>query len=352
MGLQARSYAAYHPPAAYVVLAPVVLASGGRSLVALYLLRGVSAVTAGAVALVTSQLAADLARRTGRPHRWTVAVAAAAGVTMAALPALADSGGRVNADIYAALLVVLGCRLVLRWVDRPDLATSWWLGALLAVAVLTRETAVVLAIPVIVATAVLLRTDRLDRGIVARALAPPLVASAAWIGWQWVTSGYADGSRAFLERYGHLVAHSPRTVTDTIGDSLLVPYGAWGVPWPLVASIVALALTALVLLARSGERVVAATAAGMLAFAAVALALAVGRGLNVVSARLLLPAYPAVVAAATVGWAALGRPAAGDASAEAPDPTWPARVLAVPVVAFAALFAATGLLARFSPGFG
>jgi hypothetical protein len=343
MGLQARSYAAYHPPAAYVALTPVMLVSGERALLALYLLRVVSVLAAGAVAVGAALLAVDVARvlrgRRVEETRWN-AVALAAGVTMAALPALADSGGRVDTDIYAALVVVIGCRTTIRWAERPDNRTSWALGIILAIAVLTRETAFVLAIPVIVATARLLRSRRLDAGAVARALVLPLVASTGWIAYHWRVSGYVDGSRSFLATYGDVVSQpAPRPILETVGDSLLVPFGTWGVPWPAVVLIAGLAAVGLVLLARANGTVVAATAAGMLAFLVLGLVLAMERGLNITSARLLLPAYPAVVAAATVGWATRRNRAVAFA-------------LAIAVVAFGAWFAAFELLARFSPRIG
>ena len=62
MGLQARSYAAYHPPGVYLVLAPPVAVLGERALLVLYALRLASAVAAGAVAVVAALLAADVAR--------------------------------------------------------------------------------------------------------------------------------------------------------------------------------------------------------------------------------------------------------------------------------------------------
>jgi hypothetical protein len=386
MGLQARSYAAYHPPAAYVALTPVVLVSGERALLALYLLRFVSAVAAGLVAAATALLAVDLARRIQGParpaaiepvpvslpgsgsgsvddaglavaspvtatgagehggaapgSRRLIAVALAAGVAMAALPALADSGGRVDTDIYAALIVVVGCRVLLRWVDRPDNRTSWLVGAVLTIAVLTRETALVLAIPTIVATAVLLRTQRLDGRAVARAVVAPILVSFAWIAHQWRVSGYLDGSRGFLATYGEILTQpAPRPLTETIGDALLVPFGVWGVPWLVVVALVAIAGAGLVLLARADAPVLASTAAGMLAFVVLALVLAVDRDLNVVTARLLLPAYPAVIAAATVGWSTQRS-------------RWATFALAFPVVAFGTWFAAFELLARFSPRLG
>ena len=86
---------------------------------------------------------------------------------------------------------------------------------------------------------------------------PPFVASAAWFGFQWQRSGYIDGSQSFLATYGDVVMlPAPRPVADTIGDSLLVPHGAWGVPWLLVVAIVAVAATGLVLLARADGWVV------------------------------------------------------------------------------------------------
>ena len=55
------------------------------------------------------------------------------------------------------------------------------------------------------------------------------------------------------------------------------------------------------------------------------------RGLNVATARLLLPAYPAVIAAATVGWATL-------------RPRWATYALTAVVVAFGTWFAVFELL--------
>jgi cytochrome c biogenesis factor len=77
----------------------------------------------------------------------------------------------------------------------------------------------------------------------------------------------------------------------------------------------------------------------MLAFVVLALVLAIDRDLNVATARLLLPAYPAVIAAATVGWWTRRS-------------RWATFALTIPVVAFGAWFAVFELLARFSPRLG
>ena len=71
----------------------------------------------------------------------------------------------------------------------------------------------------------------------------------------------------------------------------------------------------------------------MVAFVALTLAAAVGRDLNVVSARLLLPAYPAVVAAATVGWASRRS-------------RWATFALAISVTGFGLWFAVAEMLSR------
>ena len=362
MGLQARSYAAYHPPAVYIALAPVAVVGGERALLTLYLLRFTSALAAGLVAVTTALLAVDLARLLRRDpstraevaasgdatgghtspsgDRWPTAIALAAGIAIAALPALADSGGRVDTDIYATLIVVISTRLAIRWAGRPDPATSWLLGAVLAIAVLTRETALVAAIPVIVATASLVRAKLLDLPTAGRALAPPLVASFAWIGFQWNRSGYLDGSRAFLEEYGWtLTPREPRPFGETIGDAVLVPYGTWGVPWLLVVAIALVVAAGLALLARAGAPVLAATAAAMVGFVVLALVLAVDRDLNVTTARLLLPAYPAAIAAATVGWSTVRARGATFA-------------VAIPVGLFGVWFAVFELLGRFTPRLG
>ncbi len=350
MGLQARSYAAYHPPAAYALMAPVIVVSGGRALLSMYLLRFLSALAAGVIAALTAQLALDVGRRhrpgtvdaldATRCDRRAARTALGAGLAMAALPTLADSGGRVNADIYATLIVVIGCLVVLRWVARPTAAHSWWLGIVLTVAVLTRETALVLAIPLIIAIAVLVRSGRWSRGVAGRTLVAPAVAAIGWAGYQWRVTGHVDGSRAFLERYGDVVTLPlPRPLLETVSDAWLVPYGRWAVPVVVVVALVAIAVCGLALLARSGGAVVVAVVVAMLAFVVLALGLSLHRDLNIVTSRLLLPAYPAVVAAATVGWATTRA-------------RWAPFALAVPTVAFGLWFGVFQLLDRFPLPFG
>ena len=147
MGLEGRSYLAYHPPVGYLALVPVALLAGDDATTTLYALRMVMVVVAGVICVLTAVLAA----RWQGPGPRQSAVALGAGLAMAALPALAEAGGRVNTDLLATALVLVATLVILRWMDDPTPGRAWAVGGLTAAAFLTRETTVVLVVPLVIA---------------------------------------------------------------------------------------------------------------------------------------------------------------------------------------------------------
>ena len=182
------------------------------------------------------------------------------------------------------------------------------MGATLALGVLSRETTVVLVVPFVVAAAVLVRRRRLGPGAVGRALGPPLVALAALSGVVWHATGRLVGSEAFLDRYDPgLVPPGPWEAVRLLGQRGLFPFAnrSWGAAsvW-LGVVVVVLVVVGLLLAWRLGLRVEVATVVAMLAVQGAVLAQSVTGSLAPVTGRLLLPAYPTLVAVAAVGWAA------------------------------------------------
>jgi len=337
MGLEARSYTAYHPPLGYVALAPVAMVAGDDPTTVLYALRLAMAAAAGGVCL----LAAMLAARWQGPGPRQAAVALGTGLTVAALPALAESGGRVNTDILAAVAVLAGTLVTLRWLDRPTANRAWSVGAVLAAATLTRETTIVLAVPVLIAALVVHGRAELRRADMARMVGPPVVAGAAWAVMTRIATGRFDGSEAFLQRY---VSPLPAATGDRFASGInagrvLLPFGRWAVPLVVLLAVPVVITVGLVLAGRAGRAVPVAMAVGVLIAQTLVLAVQVNRGLNVVTARLMLPSYPLLIAAAVVGWATVRR--------------WTATF--VPALAAAALglwFFVVDFVTRFPPRIG
>jgi hypothetical protein len=342
MGMEGYSYEAYHPPLAYLALSAVALPIGPRPLALMYALRAVDALVAGAVAALTALLAWTWTGAAGSAGARRLVVAGAAGMGMAAVPALAESGGRVDIDAIAALLVVGGTLLVGRWLESPSAGRAWAVGAVLATAVLTRETALVLVVPVAAAAVVAGRRGTLRPGRDgARALAPPAVAFVAWTTFYRWSTGYLDPSEHIRDRHG---AHHPFPGTvdflRAVGERALVPYGRWPLSGWLTLLVVAVVVAGLVLAVRAllalrrGPGLAAVVAAATLAVQLALVFQQAREGSSAMSARLLLPAYPLVVAAACCGLGTLRR-------REAPLLV-PAAVTVLAVVFFAGSF-----LARF-----
>lgn len=305
MGMEGWSYEAYHPPLAYAGLAVVAQPIGDRALVVMYALRMVSVVAAGLTCAVTALLAwrwwGDVAMRAG--------VALAAGGSAALLPAMADSGGRVNLDIFAALIVVTGTLLIQRWLDAPSPRRAWAVGAAVLAGALTRETTIVLCVPLLVAGVTAARRGTLRRGDAARAVVPAAVGLGAWLIYHWRLTGFLDPADALRARHG---VHHPymgmRDFVGDMGDRALVPFlRDWPMsPWWTVLVAVAVA-AGMVLAVRHGTRPPVLVAGAAVVLQVALLFHEALEDSSTVTARLLLPAYPLVLAAAVVGWARLGR---------------------------------------------
>jgi 4-amino-4-deoxy-L-arabinose transferase-like glycosyltransferase len=336
MGLEGYSYEAYHPPLGYAVLAPVAVVIGDRALLLMYVLRAVSVLVAGAVCALTALLAWRWSQ--GSEHR--LLVAGSAGLAAAAMPALADSGGRVNIDLFAALLVVAGVLAIMRWLDGPSSRRAWAVGALFAAAVLTRETAVVLGVAVAAAGVVAWQRRDLRMADAARVLIPPVALGSAWVVHFWRSTGYLDPSEALRDRLGtHHPYHGMRDFLQDLGERAFVPYGDWPLPVALTILLALVATVGLVLALRNGAGLPAVLGAGTV-LAAVVLVLQQAReGSTTVSARLLLPAYPVALAAATVGWGSL-------------RPRWSSAVMPAAVAGFGVVFLVGSFLPEYSPGLG
>lgn len=339
MGMEGWSYEAYHPPLPYLGMAVVAQPFGDRALVVMYALRGVTVVAAG----VTCALTALLAWTWCADRRRRVAAAVAAGTAAALLPAVADSGGRVNGDIFAALAVVAGTLLVQRWLDRPSAGRAWAVGGLLAVGALTRETAVVLCVPVVAAGVVAARRGTLRLGDAGRALGPPLVVGAVWFGWHAHTSGHLIPADAVRARHG--VHHPYLGFADWVGDlndRAFVPFLVhWPLPRVFTIMVAAVLLAGLALAVRHGAALPAVAAAGALALL---LGLLLHEGLadtTTVTARMLIPAYPLVIAASVAGWSGVRR-----------GTTWATAAVPAAVATLSAVFLVGSFLPRFPPGLG
>ncbi len=306
MVLGGYSYEAYHPPVPYLLGAPVLLVTQHHALLSLYGLRLVAAVVAATVCT----LAAHLASRGFRGGR-AVRAALGAGLAVALLPAIAESGGRFNTDVFAALAVLVVVLALLRWTEQPTTTRAWQVGTALALAALTRETTVVVVVPLVVAAIVMARRGELRLGALARMLVPPAVALGVWELYLQVSLGRFNGAGAFIDRHGR------QFPTLGLGDVIrgllsrgYLPYGNWGLPAAVTLLVFGMLVSGLVLAARAGQRVEAITAAVMLVLQLAIMVGSSATGLNTASARLLLPSYPVVIAMATVGWVGVRQRAA------------------------------------------
>jgi 4-amino-4-deoxy-L-arabinose transferase-like glycosyltransferase len=284
-----------------VLGAPVVVITGDEALLTLYGLRGLTVLVAAAV----STLAAHLASRRFHGGQ-AVRAALGAGLAVALLPAIAESGGRFNTDIFAALAVLVVVLALLRWTERPDTPRAWQVGAALAIAALTRETTIVVLVPLAVAVAVVARRGQLRIGALVRIVAPPVVALGAWELHLQASTGRFNGAGAFIDHHGRqFPTLGPGDVIRGLLSRGYLPYGHWGLPAVVTLLVFVMLVGGLVLAGRAGRRVEAVTAAGMLLLQLLVMVGSSATGLNTASARLLLPSYPVVIAMATVGWAGI-----------------------------------------------
>jgi hypothetical protein len=313
LGLGSKSYLAYHPPLPYLGMAAVVSGPLGQiDDVALIALRALAAVAFGLACAGTALIAARVTAGIGRPvARWTPAVrraALGAGVAMAVLPVLADAGGRVNTDVLGLLAVVGTLLVMLRWLDDPSRSRALAIGGALAVSAMTRETAVVLVVPTIALLIVARRERIVGAGLLIRLLAPPVAAVALWGVTLWARTGQVIGSQAFIDHFGAPFAGlGPGESLGGLANTWLLPYGTWNVPSLVVLIAGAGVAVGLVAAARSGLAGITAVAVTMAAVGLVVFAVGAASGLTTVTARLMLPAFPAVIAVAAAGWARRSR---------------------------------------------
>jgi hypothetical protein len=233
-----------------------------------------------------------------------------AGLAVALVPAVADAGGRVEADLVAAVAVAVGVLVLWRWAARPRAATASTAGAVLAVAFLTRETTVVLAVPLVAAVVDVARRGLLRAADLARLTVPGALALAAVLAVSHHATGSVDGAGAFHDRYG--APFDPPPVADAAADLVrrtLVAYGQWTVPFALSVVVLGALAAGLVLAARGGRGTAALVAMGMLVVQLAIMAATVSSGLATVTGRLVLPTLPVLVAVAGAGWAVASRPA-------------------------------------------
>jgi 4-amino-4-deoxy-L-arabinose transferase-like glycosyltransferase len=284
-------------------MVPFVAPLGDSVLSAMYVLRVVDAALVGLLAALTAGLAAQWAP----PGRETLA-AWFGGGAVAVVPAVAEAGARVNNDMLVAVLVtavLVACTALLR---RPSTRMGWSVGALAAAAVLTKASGIV-AIAVVVATLVLLARDRRFRlPLAATALVPSLAAVVAWAVVVHERYGVWRGDSAFLALARPFVPLPFGQILSRTLRQGLFPYGQWGVP--LIVPIVVVVVVAVgVGLATRQPRgcVLAVGALLVLGVVAAGYLEEIHRGLVTVSARLLVPSYPGLLAAVACGYASLRR---------------------------------------------
>ena len=297
LGLEGRSYEAYQPPLYYALGVIAILPAGHDAGRALWWLRALSVLFAGAVAALVVLVAWEAIGAPEHPS-WMVATG---GVFVALLPSLAQAGGRASNDVAVAAAVLATVAAALAWVRIGTTKLGLLTGVVAAAACLTKASGLV-AIPVVLFAAIAGR--KLWPAVLA--LTPPVAAVVVWAAITWTHYGVFEGSRAFIE-YAHfrplpwtLLTRSARP--SVLGTTLLMESQRNGAnAWTLTTTGLALPLAA-----------IGAWCAGRLASAMVAVIVLAGIGVSVVAfaeglevgvmSRLLLPGVAAV--AALVGTAA------------------------------------------------
>jgi hypothetical protein len=203
-------------------------------------------------------------------------------------------------------VVLVGVLVLRRWAGDPSRGWSVAVGCVLVVAVVTRETTLVLGVPATVAGVVVARRGRLDRRTLLWSCGPPSGALAIVLATAWWASGRALGTAGFVDAYGTPVgAPAAADALWQLGHRTLLPftYGGWS-PVAVALALVAVALVVwgLVLARRAGLGVEVWVVAGMFAVQVLGLTQAVTSGLTHITGRLLLPTYPVALAVAVAGW--------------------------------------------------
>lgn len=309
LGLEGMSYEGHQPPLYYALMVPFVAPLGNHVLDAMYALRLVNAVLVGVLAALAAMLAASWAM----PGRATVA-AAFAGVAVAAVPAIAEAGARASNDLMVTVLITATALACTRLLKQPTMRNAWVVGGTACAAVMTKTTGLIALVAVGGTLAVVdwQRTPRVHpvRGATA-CLAPSIVGAGAWALVTHARYGVWSGDSAFLQLqrpftplpFGEMLARTLRQAAVPIGPW---PKGTWDLPLALCI-LFAVAMSAGVALALMDRRARLLAAGALLMGAALALGYLweLRRGLVTVSARLLVPSYPALLAAAACGYVAL-----------------------------------------------
>jgi 4-amino-4-deoxy-L-arabinose transferase-like glycosyltransferase len=328
LGLEGLSYEGHQPPLYYSLMAPFVTPLGDHTLATMYTLRVIDAFLVGVLAALTAALAARWARR-----GWETTAALFAGVAVAAVPAIVEAGARVSNDLLVTVFVtatLLACTLLL---ERPTMRTAWLVGGAAATAVLTKTTGLVTLLAICGALLVIAARREPVVRIAAACLAPPIVAAGAWALVTHARYGVWRGDSAFL------LVHRPfpslpfdETFSRTLREAAF-PDGQWGVPLALcILFAAAVAIGVVLALVDRRARPLAGGALLVSAGLAFGYLLEIDRGLVTTSPRLLIPAYPALLAAAGCGYVSLRR-----------------RWLPLTIVAVGAVLAITFFVLQFSP---
>ncbi len=307
-GLEGLSYEAYQPPLYYAVLAAVVAPAGHHLLTVMYLGRLIGAALAGVGAALTALLAARWCK-CGRSRR----AAWIAGLSLAAIPAYAEAGARINNDTGLIVASVASLLLLTSFIDRPSTQGAAIAGIAIGVSAGMKITGVVLLAPAAVAlTVVWGRVGWRSRLMWGSLMAMPGAAVAvAWTLVSYERYGVFNPVTAMMER---VIRLRVVPVSELARESLRLtglPFGHWHTG-PLVATTTAgLILAGIVLSHRCQPgavrwllvtAVVVGTIVGLLEANSEGI-------LNAFNTRYVLIAYPPLIAAAATGWSRCSRSA-------------------------------------------
>lgn len=305
-GLEGLSYEAYQPPLYYVVLAAIVAPAGHHLVLVMYLGRLFGAVLAGVGAALTALLAARWCR-CGFERR----AALIAGLAIGAIPAYAEATARINNDTGLLVAVTAALLALTRFVDHPTRKRAKQTGLCLGIAVAMKISGLVLLAPAIVALgAAWPRTLRRERFVyIVIMLLPSLAIAVAWALVSNARYGVFNPVTAVIERIVRFPVLPLGTLARDAARLTGEPFGHWSTE-PLVAVATAgFVVVGLVLSVRCPPGnvrwlLIAAITGGTVAGLLRANAAGV---VNAFNSRYVLFSYPALVAAASVGWATVGR---------------------------------------------
>jgi hypothetical protein len=301
-GLEGRSYAAYHPPLAPAILAPVALATGGDAWSTMVGGRVIAAFLLAASAAGVAALAARFC-----PSR-AVTAAAQAGIAFACLPVVSDLGGRWSNDAVAVAAIVASLLAATAARREPDDRHLVWLALALAAAVGAKGTGwIAVAAAAAVAGPEVLRRRGWRAGLAVAAA--PVVVGGGWALALLTRYGTVDGTAAFLDRYG--APFERRSLVEAATGQLhwsLVPQlnVDWGLPSLVPALLVVAVVGGLVALDAPGRLEPIGAVAAVAVPTAGILQGGFASGLLAPSGRFTVPLAGVALAAAAGGWSRWG----------------------------------------------